>query len=222
MRSWRGFVVFAATLGAFLTGYAADRWRHIDVPPHWPVRTLAIQAQAAQLQKSDWLLLGDSIVELAAVPSLCGESVLNAGLASAGVAEVAGVLSGLGSFRAKHVLIAVGVNNATRTSGMGAVEFANTYRELISSAKSISTDVYVAVIAPVAKGMPAGDKHFDTAKIAEFNAFIRHVSGVRLVDFAVLAGQDGFLPAAWTVDGVHFTPPGYAAWHSVIEKAACD
>lgn len=209
-------------LGAFLTGYTADRWRHIDVPAHWPVRTLAIQAQAAQLQKIDWLLLGDSIVELAAVPSLCGGSVLNAGLASAGVDEVAGIVSGLGSFRAAHVLIAVGVNNAARARGTDAVEFAKTYGELISSAKAISSDVYVAVIAPVAKGMPAGDQYFDTAKIAEFNDLIRHLSGVRLIDFAVLAGQDGFLPAAWTVDGVHFTPPGYAAWHSVIEKAACN
>lgn len=131
-------------------------------------------------------------------------------------------MASLNSFRAKHVLIAVGVNNAKRARSMGEIEFSKTYGELVSSAKAVSSDVYVAVIAPVAKGMPAGDQYFDTAKIAEFNASIRNMSGVHLVDFALLADQDGFLPAVQTTDGVHFTPPGYASWRGVLEKAVCN
>jgi lysophospholipase L1-like esterase len=100
-----------------------------------------------------------------------------------------------------------------------------TYRALISAAAATGAEVTVATIAPVGNGFAFGDNVFDPALIKRFNVEIRKIAmelhaNVAEIDRA-LAGEDGFLPHDFTMDGVHLTRTGYQPWKRTLEKSTC-
>jgi hypothetical protein len=219
----RAILFLAAFTAAFCGGRATVRWQHPSIGVHIAIRDMAIASQAAQLKKVDWLLLGDSLVELASIPSLCGGSVLNSGIGGAGVAEALSTLRPL-DFRPRNIVIAVGVNNTNRESRIEVDAFVDRYRRLIEAASATGAKVFVSTIGPVARGMTYGDLYFDPELIGKLNVEIKKMASsgeFGLVDFSTMAGADGYLPATETADGVHLKPNGYAVWRSILEKSVC-
>lgn len=219
----RAFLFLAAFAAAYCGGYATVRLRHPSLGAHFAIRGMAIASQAAQLKQVDWLLLGDSLVELANIPSLCGGSILNSGVGGAGVAEAIATLHLL-NFRPKNIVVAIGVNDTNREKPIGVREFVDLYRHLVAAASATGAKVYVATIGPVARGMAYGDLYYDPELIGKFNADIRKIAAAGedgIVDFSAMAGADGFLPAENTADGVHLKPSGYVVWRSILERSVC-
>jgi lysophospholipase L1-like esterase len=209
---------------AFCGGYAAHRWRQHPDSNHFTIREMAIASQAAQLKNVDWLLLGDTLVELASIPSICGGSVLNSGIGGAGVTIVADTLAKLADIKARNIVIEVGINDAARKIGMSPIDFSVRYRRLVAEAQATGAKVFVSITGPVAKGMALGDIYFDPDLIRHIDIEIKKIATsehLGIVDFSTMADADGYLPADETIDGVHLRPNGYVVWRSILEKSVC-
>lgn len=208
----------------FYAGYREYPRRHHQLN-HAKVRAEAILSQAQQRKQVDWIIIGDSLVELADFQTLCDGTVLNAGVGGATLRDIPPLLNGiLDAAQTQNVVIAVGVNNATRANPTAIADFERQYLELIKSLTQREIHVSISTISPVAHDLPNGDRNFDVRQIASINKEVRDISertGARLVDFSSLAGPDGFLPANLTVDGVHLRAEGYALWRETINRSIC-
>jgi hexosaminidase len=216
-------LVVIAFIATFCGGFVAHRWRHAG--DHIRVREWVIASQAAQLQNVDWLILGDSLVELASIPSMCGGSVFNSGVGGAGVDVALETLPGLAGIKARNIVIQIGVNDAARIHRTRPDEFAADYRRLVTEAEATGAKVFVSMIGPVAKGMDIGDVYYDPELIGRLNVEIRKIAvagELSVVDFSKMAGADGYLPADETADGVHLKPNGYVIWRKTLEQSVCN
>jgi len=65
----------------------------------------------------------------------------------------------------------------------------------------------------------------DLAKLKEIDTVIRQLAQhrkVQLIEISgALAGPDGQMAPALTIDGVHLTATGYAVWNDKITQEAC-
>jgi hypothetical protein len=97
------------------------------------IRRMEIEAQAGQSAYSA-VIFGDSIVEFAALKTLCGAPVLNAGVASAKIDNLTRFAPSIvQSSKAQTVIIAVGVNDTGRQIETTTTSFTSSYRHLIQS-----------------------------------------------------------------------------------------
>lgn len=197
------------------SGYAFGRYQHRLKPQHISqVRERAILSQAAQ-SKFQTIVIGDGIVELAYLPSLCGKSTLNAGVGGARVGDLSGLLQkALRVQQPTRVIILAGVNDATKKSPTSVAAFSHDLDRLIEIAAASGAEVDVATIAPVRTDMPIGAV-FDPVLISRFNAVI--ASKAAVIPMNADLTRPGALPTGWTDDGVHLTPAGYAVWTSALE-----
>jgi hypothetical protein len=145
---------------------------------HRHVRLFAIRSQLEQIRSPYDAVVGDSIVEAARLRPICGRPVLNAGIGGATVAVVTrDILPLLKPAPPSGLVIAIGVNDAAiaspRLRSQRTDAFAADFRSVITSAQAVAASVTVATIAPVERGKPLGDAHFDAELIARFNQVIR-------------------------------------------------
>ena len=76
--------ICASVAAAFVLGYEVHKWRYPQPDlDHYKARKDAIVAQVRQSPFYDYTIIGDSITEQAYLPSLCGRSILNAGIGGA-------------------------------------------------------------------------------------------------------------------------------------------
>ena len=194
---------------------------------HFDVRSFAIWSQLEQTTVHDTIVLaGDSIVELAFAPALCGKATFNAGIGGATVSDVSRrVLSSLQEKKPGALIIAVGVNDARRSSPLTREQrieaFTSDYRELVANAKALTRRLAVVLVAPVERSKLMGDLHFDPAMIDTFDAIIRTIAaneGVQVIAMPGLSDGHGYAREGLTIDGVHLTADGYVLWRDAIQK----
>jgi lysophospholipase L1-like esterase len=218
---------FILPLAALVLGLALGvgvmklRWPHLEYS-HLDGRSAAIASHAALAGPIETVVVGDSLVERAVIPALCGGSVLNAGIGGARVHEID--LTMTEPARPKRIVIAVGVNDAQTADRFDLNLFASSYAHLVDQAKARAASVSVGLVGPIASTGPLGSGHYSRDRIGQMNGAIRKVAaarGVRVIDFPAALGSNGDLPAAYTRDGVHLTPEGYKPWLAALAQA-CD
>jgi len=218
VRCWtRGkLLITVAVAATFVCGYEARKWRHL-LPgfDHYTVRKEAILAEVRQNRSYDYAIIGDSITEFANVPSLCGKSVLNAGIGGARISDAAGLMAALSPIlRANTIILAVGSNDAITTQKRSDTIRAD-FERLVRLAKETGAMVFAATVGPVDITKPAGVA-YDPGLINVINAQIRaSTDRNRLIDLNADLKVDD------TMDGVHLTEAGVQRWRSAIEAAVC-
>ena len=204
--------ICAAVAAAFVFGYEAHKWRYPQPDlDHYTARKDAIDAQVHQNQFYHYTIIGDSITEQAYVPSLCGKSVLNAGIGGARIRDAETLMAELSpSLKTDTIILAVGVNDTRRNDAMRT-----DFKRLVRVAKDMGAEVFAATIAPVDVTKPDGAAR-DPVLIDAINAQIRSsVEGSYLIDMGAS------LKAEETKDGVHLTEAGARHWRSAIEATVC-
>jgi lysophospholipase L1-like esterase len=218
------FIALAASaaLAAGLCGAAASAYYVRSHLPnsHIQSRSKAILSQADQ-ESFPIIVLGDSIVELADIPQLCGQRTLNAGLAGGTLEQVSELGEKLlANNHPKFVLIAVGVNDANAKYPTNTQEFARTYKSLVGAVQRSGAIVVATNIEPVGSSAHPDTALFDRAHISRLNQVIAHL-GVPMVPLAQAMDpkSTSILADSDTNDGVHPNATGYVRWRRAVSGA---
>ncbi|MDK9695222.1 MAG: SGNH/GDSL hydrolase family protein [Siculibacillus sp.] len=191
---------------------------------HARLRGQALLSRVAQRPPAT-LVFGDSLVEGTAIDELCGEPALAAGAWGARLADIAAIAAPIvAAAKPNRVVVVVGINDAIRARATDPTAFAAAQRALIESWRAAGISVSLATLAPIVRGRPLGDAHFDPAHVARLNREIRALAadlGSRLVAFDTLADTPDGLDPTLAPDGVHPNPAGYRRWHAKLEEAVC-
>lgn len=202
MRRTIGIRTAATHLLAFLVGAAIAlgagymRWNAKSDP--FEFRRWVTMNRAAFAPSDATLLFGDSIVERAYLPTLCGRPAFNAGLSSSKAADQLPLLDGvIAATRPRWIIVSTGAND---------VEKGTTLAEWKPGAKRI---VAAAGARGIILGIPAA-----SGDAEPFNAYLRletRAAGGTFIEP---------LPASFTSDGVHPHKAGYVRLAQSIE-AVC-
>jgi lysophospholipase L1-like esterase/outer membrane murein-binding lipoprotein Lpp len=187
---------------------------------HDEVREFVVRSKIAQ--KPDAILVvGDSITEAAFLPaSICGHSVINAGLGGADVESYLAFarLTFPANLKSPLIVVALGTNNSTSIGAKWDSPLAPSYDRLADFLQLHADKLLFAGIPPIEMSGALAKGYFDADFSRKNDAAIRSVALSRSVDFidlrAALVGQD------LTVDGIHLTPAGYREWLPAIVNAA--
>lgn len=205
------FLCVAAAAGAAVAGY-----KFAPGPNHLLARQLAIQSQLNQINDAQILFLGDSIVERADLRQICSPTTLNAGISGAKVADILNLARSLKLDRIRHVVIAVGINDAKIGARAPIDSVMSDYKRLIELVVSSGPTVTLATVAPTSV---SGVNEYDRSYVMLFNAQLKKIAGankVHVVDLSGLGSDNGLLPESYTLDGVHLSGDGYRSWASTL------
>jgi hypothetical protein len=106
--------------------------------------------------------------------------------------------------------------------GMAVDAFIEEYGSMLDKiiAAQPDCDIYVMGITPVSQAKSSSHELFNMPRINEYNAALKELAadkGCYYMDLVeALAGEDGFLPAAETSDGVHFSASLYETWAEYV------
>lgn len=202
LRSWPIF--FLVFVDAFAVGVAAGIFFYrtttlcADIPcERLNVRVWVIENMIQQGDRSPrYLAIGDSIMEAADLPDICGRKPINAGIAGATVGTFEFWGWGFANLaQPDFIIVALGTNDALKHNAEG---FHARLSALISSLNR-----WPVIVVP----LPPVQKVKDAARL---NAAIETLPVTKA---AVLDRID-------TTDGVHLTLASYAAWKNSIVSAA--
>ena len=215
-------IAIALIAGAFVGGYRFAQWRAV---PEYPLyRGAAIRQQAGMIPAGGVLFIGDSIVEQGYTPTLCGLPVLNAGISGATVEDLMPMArDAINLAKPSRVLISVGLNNALPKSKRVSIDsYGQQLDEMVAAA--MAANAQVSLLTQTAVRQDAA-LEIDLAKLKEIDTVIRQLAQhrqVQLIEISgALAGPDGQMAPALTIDGVHLTATGYAVWNDKITQEAC-
>jgi lysophospholipase L1-like esterase len=213
-------------LGLALGGYRIYPVLHpINVASHAELRERAIVSQLVQIGPGSNTFIGDSITELAYLPMLCKNPVLNAGIAgfsSAGILEEVESLPDDAKFNDAY--LAFGTNDVVGPKRLNPDAFEKTYSAIINALRSRARRIFILTV-PGLSLVHQSDDYFRLSDIADVNEAIKRVAtrnNVEMIDVhAVLTEPDGSMRAGYSTDGVHLSALGYRAWLSKIEGSSC-
>ncbi len=209
----------AAVTALAIAGSAWAVMRRPASNRYYDTRRLVILAHASQ-NPAPVVVLGDSIVDMAEMPTMCGRAVLNAGVAGARTADVERLAADLlAGRRPELVIVAVGLNDAHRNAQTSDQDFLTTYRAILARARMTGARVRATTIPPVGPSDLGRAGEFDPSRIAALNRLIRQ-AGVPVLDIhAAMSAPDGIERAGFTTDGVHPNARGYGVWRKVVAQA---
>jgi lysophospholipase L1-like esterase len=167
------------------------------------------------------IIIGDSIVEASTLPrSVCGHSIVNAGLSGASTAsDLGGWLSAaLEGKRAALIAVSLGTNDALTPALRGKQNFEDRYGALLALLAKSTPRLVVLEIPPVeAQGrmsVEMQDEVMGTINI--YNSVLPDLARRSGATFVSLPA----MPKPHTVDGVHLNSNGYSAWDKAVMQAA--
>jgi lysophospholipase L1-like esterase len=219
---WAACLLLIAGIGIGLA--AAPRIKAVASPFQLGarIRAAAIGAQSEQVAGDYILLVGDSHVERAFVPTLCNLPVLSLGFGGADAANLLDATSSLApAARPRAILLSVGTNdvlNAPPPGETGPITFERTAATLVERLRALSPRVVVTdvpAVRPTRAPPPA-----DTA--ARYTEALRRVCAGGACTLAPLfAGAEtgAAQPLAFKQDGVHLTD--YTALYRRAEPYLC-
>lgn len=213
-------------LGLALGGYWIYPLLHpLNVASHGELRERAILSQLAQIGPDSNIFIGDSITELAYMPTLCKKPLLNAGIggfSSVGILEEAEVLPADAKF--DDAYLAFGTNDVVGPKRLNAEAFERTYSAVINALRGRVRRIFIVTI-PGLSLVHLSDDYLRLSDIADVNEAIERVAAqnnVAMIDaHAALTEPDGTMRAGFGTDGVHLSALGYRAWIAKIEGSSC-
>lgn len=168
------------------------------------------------------VLLGDSLTERGEWTELLGDaSVQNRGVAGDTTAGVLARAREAVAQKPARVLLLVGVNDLL--AGEPASAVAERYARIVEALRAAAPQakLYCQSVLPLREGEGAAPA--SNTAVRELNQAIARLSAERsctYVDvFTAMVGPDGSLDASFTMDGVHLTGEGYAAWARALAPA---
>ena len=181
-----------------------------------------IEQRKTALSTHSWLdsrplnvLAGDSHIEFGNWYHDCrgAFSIRNCGLASAGIEDVANLLSALKEPRIGTLLLLCGINNLGREET--PVMCLDRYKHLLDQAHTLVPQKIVAVsVMPVRQSAADSRSRQINARVREFNALLKALCeqrGIVYLDItAHLTDTNSGLIEEFTEDGLHLNPRGYA------------
>jgi lysophospholipase L1-like esterase len=217
--NWKRFslVVLAACASAALLIWS----RKAEVPDeHRRARQLVLYYTLGRVD-DPVIIIGDSIVEASTLPrSVCGHSIVNAGLSGASTAsDLGGWLSAaLEGKRAALIVVSLGTNDALTPALRGKQNFEDRYGALLALLAKSTPRLVVLEIPPVeAQGrmsVEMQDEVMGTINI--YNSVLPDLARRNGATFVSLPA----MPKPHTVDGVHLNSNGYSAWDKAVMQAA--
>lgn len=218
------WLVSAVLLVAFGASFSElqrmrKRFGEASTPVHYHVHAdvrRAIIAQQLARTDAPIVVLGDSLIEAATLPSeICGRPVVNAGIGGATLMDfrVAG-LQFLSGSRPALIFIALGMNDAWGRSQT----FESDLTQLIEQARRISPNV-------AAFGIPAAEAGALVDDSAALNEAITKQNQTYAKTMGAAFSRPPSLGGGHTIDGIHIAPGAYKQWAgsliAAIETAAC-
>lgn len=116
------------------------------------------------------------------------------------------------------IYIELGINEI----GYDPDYFAELYGEMLDKIIEAepNADIYISAIMPVTKGKSDSSSVFNNERIRNANAALKRLAEDKscyyLDLYSAYAGEDGYLPADWSGDGVHLHAEYYSVWESYI------
>jgi lysophospholipase L1-like esterase len=208
-----------------LGGYQLYPLLHPVPASHGELRARAILSQLEQIAPGSDIFIGDSITELAYMPTLCKKPVLNAGIggfSSVGILQEVQALPAGAKF--DDAYLAFGTNDVVGPTRLNPETFERTYSAVISALKGRARRIFVLTI-PGLSPVHLTDDYFRLSDVADVNEAIKRVAArndVALIDVhAALTEPDGTTRTGFSTDGVHLSAAGYRVWLSKIESSSC-
>lgn len=167
------------------------------------------------------IVLGDSIVEASTLPrSICGRSIVNAGLNGASTASDLGswLSPTLDGRKAAAIVISLGTNDALVTDPQSKQKFADRYGALLAQLSTLTSRLVVVEVPPVeaAGRMTSALRDEVMGTINNFNSILPDLAKRGGATFVLLPA----MPAPHTIDGVHLNAAGYLAWDKAVLQGA--
>ena len=112
------------------------------------------------------------------------------------------------------IYILLGINEI----GGDVDTFGQMYADMLDTiiAAQPECDIYVMGLTPVSYEKSSSSDTFNMERIALYNEKLRSIAAEKRCYYldliSALSGEDGYLPASETTDGVHFTAGTYAKW----------
>ena len=166
------------------------------------------------------VFVGDSLTALGKWDTFSDFScVKNAGVSGNITQDVLLRLDSAISGKPKTVFLMIGVNDLLRGRDIPSV--LRDYREIVETiqARSPQTTIFVQSVLPTNNSLSTIGK-IEIEKIIELNKGIREFADEKQVFYLslypVFSDEHGVLRKAYTVDGVHLTPEGYAVWRDAL------
>jgi GDSL-like lipase/acylhydrolase family protein len=161
------------------------------------------------------ILLGDSITEASTAPrEICGHEIVNAGLNGASTASDLGtwLIEALNGRRASAIVVSLGTNDALKARS--AQVFEGSYATLLSQLAKVTDHLSVLAIPgiDVQGRMTAEMQAAAMGRIDGFNAVLPALAAKEGASFIALPPMQ----SPHTIDGVHLSAAGYAAWEGAI------
>jgi lysophospholipase L1-like esterase len=214
-RARLGLAVLA--IGALVAGISYFR-KDAKADSHRYARQLILYYTLSRAEQPI-LVVGDSLTEASTLPrSLCGHSIVNAGLNGASTKSDLGpwltdVLEGK---RVAGIVVALGTNDALL--GHSAETFAANYAKLLDELAKVTDHLAVLGIPAieVRRWMTAELRDEAMRRVDAFNAMLPELAAKGGASFVPLP----VMPAPYSIDGVHLDAKGYAVWDEAVLKGA--
>ncbi|MHC2462133.1 SGNH/GDSL hydrolase family protein [Bradyrhizobium embrapense] len=211
------FVAFGASFSELQR--MRKRFGEASTPVHYHVHAdvrRAIVAQQLARTDAPIVVLGDSLIEAATLPSkICGRPVINAGIGGATLMDFR--VAGLQFLNGSHptaIVIALGMNDALRRSQT----FESDLTQLLDQARQITPNV-------AAFGIPAAEPGVLVDDSTALNDAITRQNETYSKTMGAAFSKPPTLGNGHTIDGIHIAPRAYKQWaaslFAAIEAAAC-
>lgn len=137
------------------------------------------------------------------------------------------MVDGLTQKQYGKIYILLGINEI----GLNVDYFIEQYTAMLDKIMEVQEDctIYIMGISPVSMAKSSSDSNFNMTRVGEYNEALFQLAkdkGCYYMDLVeALADETGYLPAAETTDGVHFSANLYTVWvdyvrtHYVVEDA---
>lgn len=112
------------------------------------------------------------------------------------------------------IYILLGINEI----GYESYTFKDYYTDMVERLQTDHPDavIYIMGLSPVSRAKSDSHDYFNMERIGIYNERLHEIAeekGCRYIDLCdALAGEDGYLPADVTFDGIHFTAEEYGVW----------
>jgi lysophospholipase L1-like esterase len=130
------------------------------------------------------------------------------------------VLDGLKQKDYKKIYILFGINEIANEADY----FKDEYGILLDRIEAFNPDamIYIMAVEPVSLYKSESGGSYTMTRIKKFNEKLLELAGERgcyYIDLCeALGGEDGFLPASDTADGVHLKPSVYPKWLEYLRR----
>lgn len=170
---------------------------------------------------SPTVFLGDSVTEFCEWSELLGAPVLNRGISSDTTVDILDRLDPVLALHPKTIFLMIGLNDAVQRSS--AADAAERYRKILQAIReeSPTTRIYIESLLPVrSTGSLVQSLGPDRAPrlnewVQDMNRRISSYADGKTIFYINIHDdmlENGELASCYTVDGIHLSGAGYAAW----------